>query len=139
MNLLTEKVMTCNGAFSPESPNSNDIIFNKIQLHRAELPAANGITNARTLARIYARLIGDVNENGEKKKRFVTKETLSQATISVTPPGEPDRVLFGIPSNFGKGGFQLYGNFFKALGTGVFGHKGKFYQIFYYRCFSFVC
>ena len=134
MNLLTQKVMTCNGAFPNESPNSNDIIFNKTQLHRAEIPAANGITNARTLARIYARLIGDVNENGLKQKRFITEETLSKATKDVTPPGEPDQVLFGIPSKFGKGGFQLYADYFKALHIGVFGHKGKICQIVYFSC-----
>ncbi|UJR38148.1 hypothetical protein I4U23_030826 [Adineta vaga] len=124
MNLLTQKALTCSGAFAIDIPTSTDSIFNKTQLHRAEIPAANGITNARTLARIYARLMSDINENGEKKDRLISENTLSQATTSVTPTGEPDCVLFGVTSNFAKGGFHTYGNFFKAFGTEVFGHKG---------------
>jgi hypothetical protein len=38
---------------------------------------------------------------------------------------EPDQILFGIKSNFAKGGFHVYSDHFKALGIGVFGHKGK--------------
>ena len=36
--------------------------FNSPQLHAAEMPAANGITNARSLARFYAALIGGVED-----------------------------------------------------------------------------
>ncbi|CAF3438047.1 unnamed protein product [Rotaria sp. Silwood1] len=124
MNSFTEKALTCNGAFPIEPQNTSDSFFNNIQVHQAEIPAANGITNARTLARIYARLIGDINENGQKKQRLISEKTLSQATTSVTPTDEPDRILFGVKSNFGKGGFQMYSDYFKAMGIGVFGHKG---------------
>ncbi|CAF2624732.1 unnamed protein product [Rotaria sp. Silwood2] len=109
MNSFTEKALTCSGAFPVEPQNTSDCFFNKTQLHQAEIPAANGITNARTLARIYARLMSDINED---------------ATTSVTPSDEPDRILFGVKSNFGKGGFQMYSDYFKAMGIGVFGHKG---------------
>ena len=98
----------------------------ELSFHRAEIPAANGITNARSLARIYAQLIGDVHENNHQKKRLISEKTLMQATKSITPDGEPDQVLFGIPSNFAQAGFHVYGPYFKALGPGVFGHKGKF-------------
>jgi hypothetical protein len=127
MNLHTQKAMTCSGAFPVASQNNSDIFFNKTEVHRAEIPAANGITNARVLARIYARLIGDIKENGQKKQRLISEKTLLQAITSVTPVGEPDRILFGITSNFGKGGFHVYSDYFRALGTGVFGHKGKIY------------
>ncbi|CAF0964068.1 unnamed protein product [Rotaria sordida] len=124
MNSFTEKTLTCNGAFPIESQNMSDSVFNKPQLHRAEIPAANGITNARSLARIYARLIGDINENGQKKQRLISEKTLTRATTNVTPVGEPDRILFGIKSIFAMGGFHIYSDYFKAMGTGVFGHKG---------------
>ncbi|CAF2844461.1 unnamed protein product [Rotaria sp. Silwood2] len=124
MNSFTEKALTCSGAFPVEPQNTSDCFFNKTQLHQAEIPAANGITNARTLARIYARLMSDINEDGQKKQRLISEKTLSQATTSVTPSDEPDRILFGVKSNFGKGGFQMYSDYFKAMGIGVFGHKG---------------
>lgn len=124
-NLMTQNTMSCSGAFPSEPPTSRNIIFNRTELHRAEIPAANGITNARTLARIYALLIGDVHENDQQKKRLIGEQTLLEATKNITPDGEPDQVLFGIPSNFAQAGFHVYGPYFKALGPGVFGHKGK--------------
>jgi hypothetical protein len=125
MNLLTQKAFSCSGAFPIELLNTNDTIFNKIELHQAEIPAANGITNARSLARIYALLLGDINEHGQKKQRLISEKTLSQATTSMTPVGEPDRILFGVTSNLAKGGFHVHSNYFQAFGVGVFGHKGK--------------
>lgn len=125
MSVLTQTVLSCNGAFPAESPDSSDSIFNRVELHRAEIPAANGITNARALARIYARLIGDINEDGRQQPRLISENTLLRATTSVTPAGEPDLVLFGATSNFARGGFHAYSNFFKAFGVGVFGHKGR--------------
>ncbi len=130
MNLLTQKAMTCNGAFSIEPQSTNDTLFNRIQVHQAEIPASNGITNARALARIYALLIGDINEDGQKKQRLISEKTFIQAVTSVTPVGEPDLILFGIKSNFAKGGFHVYSDYFKAFGNGVFGHKGKICFIF---------
>jgi hypothetical protein len=125
MNLLTQKAITCNGAFPLQPQNTGDMLFNKTQLHQAEIPAANGITNARSLARIYALLIGDINEDGQKKQRLISEKTLIQAATSITPEGEPDLILFGMKTNFAKGGFHVYSDYFKALGNGVFGHKGK--------------
>jgi hypothetical protein len=127
MSVSTQRALTCSGALSLASQDSMDNVFNKTQVHRAEIPAANGITNARVLARIYALLMGDINEDGQRKERLISEKTFLKATTSVTPVGEPDRILFGITSNFGKGGFHVYSDYFKALGTGVFGHKGKTY------------
>jgi hypothetical protein len=80
------------------------------------------------LARIYARLFSDINENGQEKQRLISEKTLSQTLTSATPVGEPDRILFGIKSNFAKGGFHLYSDYFKAFGNGVFGHKGTIHK-----------
>jgi hypothetical protein len=63
MDPETTKSFTCNGAFIPKG---SEILFNEPQVHRAELPAVNGITTACSLARIYALLIVHVTENGKK-------------------------------------------------------------------------
>ena len=85
----------------------------------------NGITNARSLARIYSLLINDVDENGKKKERLLSEKTLAEATKNVTPMGEPDRSWYNIPTVFAKGGFQIYSERFPILGEGVFGHTGE--------------
>jgi hypothetical protein len=101
------------------------MIYNELQFHRAELPAVNGITNARSLARIYSLLIGDINQNGKKYKCLLSEKTLREATKNVTPTDEPDQNWYNMPTTFAKGGFQIYGECFKILGEGVFGHTGK--------------
>ncbi|CAF1134928.1 unnamed protein product [Rotaria sordida] len=121
---LVEKALTFSGAFPLNQPDGK-ILFNSARLHRAEMPATNGITNARSLARIYALLIGDIGENGITKKRLVDEETLARATTNVTPIGEPDQNSYGLKTTFAKGGFQIYGEFFNALGEGIFGHTGR--------------
>jgi hypothetical protein len=120
--LQTNKALTCSGAFPLGRPN---LIFNEPRCHRAELPAINGITNARSLARIYSLLIGDINENGKKQKRLVSEKTIMEAIKNVTPTGELDRNWYDMPTTFGKGGFQIYGECFNILGEGVFGFTGK--------------
>jgi len=123
MSLSTTKAFTLSGALPLDKPGGG-MVFNLPRLHQAEMPGANGITNAHSLASIYALLIGDIDENGTKKKRLVSEQTLSQATTNVTPKGQPDQVLFGLTTIFAKGAFQLYGDFFNLCGEGVFGHKG---------------
>ena len=125
MSPMTEKAFTCSGAFPMESPNSETYIFNTRRLHGAVLPAANGITNAHSLARIYALLIGDVSEHGEKKACLLSKKTLALATENVTPADEVDQILFGLKTNFSSGGFQVYNSYFDVLGEDAFGHKGE--------------
>ena len=122
---ITEKALTCSGACPLESPNNEPYLFNSPRLHQAVIPAVNGITNAHTLARIYALLIGDVNENGTKKACLLSKKTLALATENVTPAGEDDQVLIDSYSNISRSGFQVYNNFFKVLSEDSFGHQGK--------------
>ncbi len=122
MNLETEKALTCSGAFPFGKPK---MIYNEPQFHRAEIPAANGITNARSLARIYSRLIGDVDEHGKKQQRLLSEKTVIEATKNITPAGELDRNWYGFPTVFAKGGFQIYSEYFKIFGEGVFGFTGE--------------
>ncbi|CAF1319330.1 unnamed protein product [Adineta steineri] len=117
----TDKALSLSGAFPLNSPY---IVFNEPRVHRAELPGANGITNARSLARIYSLLIGDINENGIKQKRLISEKTLQEAIENVTPADEPDLSWYNKPSTFSKGGFQIYGECFQIFREGVFGFSG---------------
>lgn len=122
MDEETVKAFFCHGAFLPTGPT---FVFNEPALHRAQLPAVNGITNARSLARIFALLISDVDEDGKEQKRLLSDRTLSEATRNVTPQGEVDQNWCQKCTTFSRGGFQTYGECFNMFGDGAFGHVGK--------------
>jgi len=107
---LAEKALSLNGAFG-------NGVFNRPDVHAAEIPGANGITNARALATIYAATIGEVNG-----VRLLNEETRQLATTSETPDGEIDAIL-GHPTVFGKG-FMLHSTRNPYAGPGSFGHDG---------------
>jgi CubicO group peptidase (beta-lactamase class C family) len=90
-------------------------MFNERAFHAAEIPAANAITNARSLARMYAACIGEVDGI-----RLLQPETLTRAT-AVRSAGE-DLVL-GYETRYGTG-FQLSFPFRPMAGEGSFGHYG---------------
>ena len=89
--------------------------FNERAFHAAEIPAANGITNARSLARMYAACIGEVDG-----VRLLAPPTLDAAT-RVQAAGE-DLVL-GYETRFATG-FQLSFPLRPMAGEGSFGHYG---------------
>lgn len=105
------QALSLNGAFS------GDGTFNRRDVHAAEIPAANGITNARTLARIYAATIGEVDG-----VRLVSPDIVDRARTTVTPENEPDRCLI-MPTTFGMG-FMTHGPFSMYTGPGSYGHPG---------------
>jgi CubicO group peptidase (beta-lactamase class C family) len=81
----------------------------------AQLPAANGFSTARSLSRMYAACLGEVDG-----VRLLSPSTLAAAT---TPQAEgTDRVL-GVESRFGLG-FQLSYPLRPFAGPGSFGHYG---------------
>jgi CubicO group peptidase (beta-lactamase class C family) len=96
--------------------------YNERRTHQAEIPAANGITNARSLAKFYASLIGDVDD--QKGSRILKEEILKQATKSSPAVNKLDLVL-QLPVSFGMG-FMLYDQDFPQFGSGIFGHPGSF-------------
>ena len=96
--------------------------YNDPRVHRAEIPGANGITNARSLARLYASLIGDLD--GGKRPRLLTESILNRAITSNTPAGEVDYVFQTAVSNFGMG-FWLFDQTYPYPGTTSFGFGGK--------------
>ena len=89
--------------------------FNSPELHQAELPAANGICTSRSLARMYAGLIGEVDG-----VRILQPQTVDAARATVSRG--PDKVLF-LETHFGRG-FMLPSAFFPMAGGSCFGHPG---------------
>jgi len=109
---LLLRALTLNGAFGVFG---GDGPFNTMAVHGAEVPAANGITDARSLARMYAALIGDVDG-----VRVLAPATVaSAARLAVEGP---DRVLVA-PTSFGLG-FMTHSRFIPMLAPGSFGHGG---------------
>jgi|SRR5579871_3094499 len=90
--------------------------------HAAEIPAGNGIGNARALARMYASMIGPVDG-----VRLLKAETMERArtpqTIGLGAPGNLRIFSRGEPQWFGFG-FELPRESEPMLGKGSFGHAG---------------
>ncbi len=93
-------------------------------LHQAEVPAANGICDARSLARLYASTVSDVVTPSGEKLRVLSPEQVDRA---VRPQTEgPDRVLLGLDLQWGLG-FMLNRGLIGLAGLGgprSFGHFG---------------
>jgi CubicO group peptidase (beta-lactamase class C family) len=96
-------------------PNGLFGVINDPELWRAQLPAANGIANARALARMYAACLGEVDG-----VRLLRPETVAAARVPHTTGA--DRVLT-FQSRFGLG-FQLPFPERPMAGEGSFGHYG---------------
>lgn len=106
------KALTLSGAmmgFGPDTP------FNTRAVHATEMPAANGITNARSLARMYAATVGDVDG-----VRLIGDATVKAATAERS--NGPDACLVA-DSQFGCG-FMLDGTLTPMLSPSSFGHAG---------------
>ncbi len=97
------------GAFADEH------IWNDPRVRSAEIPAANGVTNARSLARLYAATVSDVDG-----VRTLQDDTVDRAII---PQVEgPDSVLvFPIPFALG---FMAHSDMSPFIGGRSFGHYG---------------
>lgn len=90
-------------------------MFNEPRFFTAEVPAANGITNARSLAKMYAACLGEIDG-----VRLLQPQTLLAGT-TVQSAGE-DLVL-GYETRYATG-FQLSFPFRPMAGEGSFGHYG---------------
>ncbi len=89
--------------------------FNSRELHATEMPAANGITGARSLARIYAASIGEVDG-----VRLLSTEAMNAAR---TERVYADDLTLLNPSRFGAG-FWLHEPGSPMIQDGSFGHSG---------------
>lgn len=105
------RALSLNGAFSVDGA------FNRRDVHAAEIPAANGITNSISLARIYASTIAPVDG-----VQLIDDDVRELARTTVTPDNEPDACLI-MPTTFGMG-FMTHGPFTPYAGPGSYGHPG---------------
>jgi CubicO group peptidase (beta-lactamase class C family) len=105
------RALMLNGAFA------GDGVFNRRDVHAAEIPAANGITDARSLAKMYAATMAPIDG-----VQLITDEVRDVARTTVTPDGEPDMCLI-MPTTFGMG-YMTHGMFTPYAGAGSYGHPG---------------
>jgi len=102
--------------FAPGGSLTDQEIWNTREMHAAEVPAANGITDARSLARMYAGTIGEVDG-----VRLLTADQLKAATTQQTTG--PNYVLMGMDIQFGLG-FMVHSSLLALGGENSFGHFG---------------
>jgi CubicO group peptidase (beta-lactamase class C family) len=102
--------------FAPGGAFSHPDVWNTRALHAAEVPAANGICDARSLARMYAACIGSVDG-----VRILTDDQLRRATTQLTTG--PNTVLLDMDIQFGLG-FMLRSTLIEIGGPRSFGHFG---------------
>jgi len=117
---LLLRAMTLNGAFGDEDL---ALLANRREFHATEMPAANGITDARSLARFYAGLIGPVE--GGRPQPLLTSEQVDIARTRQTTGS--DRVLsfpgIDVESTMALG-FAASSPFAPFGGARAFGHSG---------------
>lgn len=108
---LLARVVSTNGVLpTPDATGWNDPA-----VHAAEIPAANGITNARSMARMYAACVSEVDGI-----RLLSEQTVTTARTQQVHG--PDVVTLG--ERRYAIGFQLAHSAFPLLGAGSFGHPG---------------
>ena len=94
----------------------DELGFNSPEIHRVQLPAANAITNARSLARLYAATIGEVDG-----VRLLRPETVAAASV-IRSEGKPWGQPFDGPT-WGTGFLRPFPRQ-PMLGGASFGHDG---------------
>lgn len=96
--------------------------MNNREARAAEVPAGNGVADAKSLARMYAAMIGEVDG-----VRILQPETVEKArtlrTGAMVPPGDFGKLQFGAPVQYGLG-FEFAREVNPMLGAGSFGHAG---------------
>lgn len=92
-------------------------LFNRPDVLRAQIPAAGGVTNAKSLATMYAALQTEMNG-----VRLLSPAALDAATAVQTPANEPDKCLI-MPTSFAMG-YMAHSVFTQYAGPSSFGHPG---------------
>jgi CubicO group peptidase (beta-lactamase class C family) len=112
---LPWRAITLNGLL-PVTMAGSGLGFNSPEIHQLQLPAANGITNARSLARLYAATIGEVDGI-----RLLRPEAVAAASV-VRSEGIPWGDSFDGPK-WGTGFLRPFPRQ-PMLGGTSFGHDG---------------
>ena len=102
--------------FAPGGAFSEPGAWNSPKVHAAEVPAANGICDARSLARLYAACVSEVDGT-----RLLTPNQVATAVRQRTKG--PNRVLMGLDVQFGLG-FMVTSSIIPLGGPRSFGHFG---------------
>ncbi len=109
------RALTVNGALAVKGA------FNRRDIHAAEIPAANGISNARSLAAMYAATLSPI-DGADGRVRLLSTEVREVAATNATPPGERDAILV-FPTSFSMG-FMAPCGAVPYDRPGSFGHPG---------------
>ena len=99
-------------------------MWNDPAVHAAEIPAANGICDARSLAQLYSALLCDTATAAGGLRRTISDAQLERALVQQTEG--PDRVLLGLDLRWGLG-FMLNRGILALAPMGgrrAFGHFG---------------
>lgn len=107
------RALYMDGALS--TPIDGQAPFNTRQVRATEMPAANGVTNAASVARMYAATIGEIDG-----VRLIGDDTVN--TVRSERVFGPDACLV-LPTRFGYG-FMLHCDDLVLTGDGAFGHYG---------------
>ncbi len=107
---MLSKALTAGGAFGGRG------IWNSRRVHAAEIPAAGGIGDARSIARMYAACIGSIDD-----VRLLTREQLRDATTQRSHG--PNIVILNLDLQFGLG-FIVPSTLIQLGGPHAFGHFG---------------
>lgn len=108
---VISRALSSNGAL----PTPDASVWNDPDIYAAEIPAANGIADARSIARMYAACIGEVDG-----VRILREETVEAATREQS--SGTDQVI-GVQNRFGSG-FMLNSMGSVLPGEQAFGHYG---------------
>jgi CubicO group peptidase (beta-lactamase class C family) len=113
---LTAKALSLNGAFQDEW-------FNRRETHAAEIAGGAGVTNARSLARFYAGLVGAVP--GGPSEALLTRAQIDKARERQTSGYDEVLSFPGLPVESTIGlGFMTSSPFSPYGAAGSFGHAG---------------
>lgn len=100
-----------------------DMMNERRDMRARELPAGNGIGNARSLAKMYASLIGDGVDGVKLFDKKTMENARAVATAGLSAPQELAKTQRMDPMPFGLG-FELPSVPKPMLGKGSFGHSG---------------
>jgi CubicO group peptidase (beta-lactamase class C family) len=109
---------------APGGALTDEEVWHSPQLHAAEIPAANGICDARSLALLYGACVDDVKTPSGAKFRIMSPQDVESAVQQQT--NGPDQVLMGLDIQWGLG-FNVNTGIIGAAGLGgprAFGHFG---------------
>jgi len=112
---LKDRLLLARVFANPGDHFNYDTMWNRRELHACELPSSNGIGDARSLARLYAAVGGEVDG-----VRVLQADSV-EAARAIQAKG-PDAVIL-VESAFGLG-FMLGAAFGAANPPSVFGHAG---------------